>query len=191
MFETFNASNLFFFFFWEAWGVQWVTVQSGRCSLLGNSSEAAAAVAKWKPTLRRWENNCLQEWDSQLPPPLLWKNIVWGGNAEETQRNITGRHLVCELCAPSARLFVPILKGLVQPKLSFHPIFFSALWQWRLWWHFPIHVNVLDVHGGKGFHTVQQCTKTKTQNKTTKKKTACLYGVQNTWQSSLSLKQRS
>lgn len=46
---------------------------------------------------------------------------VWAGNAEEAQRDITGRHLVCELAVRAVRwLFVLLLKGTIHSNFNFH-----------------------------------------------------------------------
>lgn len=61
----------------------------------------------------------------EMASSLTWMKDVWAGNAEEAQRDITGRHLVCELAVRAVRgLFVLLLKAQIafKPKLDFSPV---------------------------------------------------------------------
>lgn len=41
-----------------------------------------------------------------------------------------------------------------SPQIEISRIYYLPLCQWRLWWHFPIHIIVLKCHRGKEFRSV-------------------------------------
>lgn len=45
-----------------------------------------------------------------------------------------------------------LIKGWFTEYWNLTPFFYSPLYRWRHWWHFPIHTTVLKVQGGKEFH---------------------------------------
>lgn len=76
---------------------------------------------------------------------------------DNTCRSVTCQGAVCS----QSVLMSP--KGIVHPKLKFHP--FDTCRR-RLWGRFPIHITAAEFHRGKEFRPVKACWRQR-ENKTT------------------------
>lgn len=59
----------------------------------------------------------------------------------------------CSMLFFSWLIHASVLQG---PKIEILPISFPPVCQWMFLWYFLIHINILEFHGGREFHPMQQ-----------------------------------